>query len=45
MHQRTTLNISIKTEQDTEAAGKFFYNTTQWAGWNAMPKHTDTLKA
>jgi hypothetical protein len=39
------LNISLKTEEDIEAAVKFFRGTIQWAGWNAMPEHTDTLKA
>jgi hypothetical protein len=59
-----TLNISLKTEEDieaavkfvniffsfkgneedTEAAVKFFNDTIQWAGWNAMPEHTDSLK-
>jgi hypothetical protein len=38
-----TLNVSPKTEEDIEAAVKF-NSTIQWAGWNAMPEHTDTLK-
>jgi hypothetical protein len=44
INERLTLNISFKTEEDNEAGVKFFNNTIQWAGWNAMPKHTDTLK-
>jgi hypothetical protein len=43
--QRLTLNVSLKTEEDIEAAVKFFNDTLHWAGWNAMPEHTDTLKA
>jgi hypothetical protein len=45
INDRLTLLISIKTEEDTEAAVKFFNNTIQWAGCNATPEHTDTLKA
>jgi hypothetical protein len=29
---------------DTEAAVKLFNDTIEWAGWNATPGHTDTLK-
>jgi hypothetical protein len=35
INQRLTLNVSHKTEEDTEAAVKFFNDTIQWAGWNA----------
>jgi hypothetical protein len=42
--QRLTLNVSLKTEEDIEAAVNFFNDTVQWAGWNATPEHTDTLK-
>jgi hypothetical protein len=35
---------SLKTEEDIEAAVKFFNDTIQWAGWNAIAEHTDTLK-
>jgi hypothetical protein len=38
------LNVSLKTEEDIEAVVKFFNDTVQWAGWNATPEHTDTLK-
>jgi hypothetical protein len=41
---RLTLKVSLKTEEDIEAAVEFFNNTIQWAGWNAMPQHTDTVK-
>jgi hypothetical protein len=44
INQRLTLNVSLKTEEDIEAAVKFFNDTIQWAGWNATPEHTDTLK-
>jgi hypothetical protein len=40
----STLNVSFNTEENTEAAIKFFSDTVQWASWNAMPEHTDTLK-
>jgi hypothetical protein len=45
INQRLTLNVSLRTEEDTEAAVKFFNDTVQWAGWNTTPEHTDTLKA
>jgi hypothetical protein len=35
-----TLNFSLKTEEDIQAAAKFFNDTVQWTGWNAMPEHT-----
>jgi hypothetical protein len=41
---RLTLNVSLKTDEDIEAAVKFFNDTVQWAGWNATPEHTGTLK-
>jgi hypothetical protein len=44
INERLTLNISLKTEEDTEATVKFLNNTIQWAGCNATPEHTDTLK-
>jgi hypothetical protein len=44
INQRLTLNVSLKTEEDIEAAVKFFNDTIQWAGWNTT-QHTDTLKA
>jgi hypothetical protein len=31
INQRLTLNASLKTEEDTEAAIKFFNDTKQWA--------------
>jgi hypothetical protein len=40
INQRLTLNISFKTEEDIEAAVKFFNDRIQWAGWNGRPKHT-----
>jgi hypothetical protein len=45
INARLTLNVSLKTEEDIKVAVKFFNNTIQWAGWNATPEHTDTLKA
>jgi hypothetical protein len=44
INQRLTFNVSLKSEEDIEAAVKFFNDTIQWAGWNATPEHTDTLK-
>jgi hypothetical protein len=44
INQRLTLNVSLKTEEDIEAAAKFFNYTIRWAGWNTTPEHTDTLK-
>jgi hypothetical protein len=44
VNERLTLNVSLKTKEDSEAAVKFFNDTTQWAGWNATPEHTETLK-
>jgi hypothetical protein len=43
-NQRLTSNVSLKTEEDIEAEVKFFNDTVQWAGWNATPEQTDTLK-
>jgi hypothetical protein len=37
-----TLSVSLKTEEDIEAAVKFFNDKIQCAGWNATPEHTDT---
>jgi hypothetical protein len=33
-----------RPEEDIEGAVKFFNDTVQWAGLNATPEHTDTLK-
>jgi hypothetical protein len=45
INERLTLKVFLKTEEDIEAAVKFFNDTVQWAGgWNATPKHTDTVK-
>jgi hypothetical protein len=44
-HTNWDVNVSLKTNEDIEAAVKFLKDTIQWAGWNAMPGHTDTLKA
>jgi hypothetical protein len=45
INERLTLNVSLKIEEDIEATVKFLNDTIQWAGWNATPEHTDTLKA
>jgi hypothetical protein len=42
INQRFTLNVSLKTEEDMEAAVKFFNDTVLWADWNATPEHTDS---
>jgi hypothetical protein len=44
INERLTLSFSLQTEEHIEAAVKFFNDTIQWAGWNAMPEYTDTLK-
>jgi hypothetical protein len=44
INERLTSNVSLKTEEDIEAAVKFLNHTVQWAGWNATPEHTDRLK-
>jgi hypothetical protein len=36
--------LTLKTEEDIEAAVKFLNDTIQWSGWNATPEHIDTLK-
>jgi hypothetical protein len=41
---RLTLKVSFKTEEDFEETVKLFNDTIQWAGWNATPEHTDTVK-
>jgi hypothetical protein len=42
--RRLTSIFSLKTKEDIVAAVKFFNDTIQWAGWNAMPDHTNTPK-
>jgi hypothetical protein len=42
INQRLTLNVSLKTKEDIEAAVNFFKNTIQWAGWNTTLEHIDT---
>jgi hypothetical protein len=42
INERLTLKVSLKTEEDIEAAVKFFNDTIQWAGWNATPEHTQS---
>jgi hypothetical protein len=42
INRRLNLNVSLKTEDDAEAAVKFFNDTVQWAGWNATPEHRHT---
>jgi hypothetical protein len=41
---RLTLNIPLKTEEDIEAAAKFFNDTIQCAGCNAALEHKTTLE-
>jgi hypothetical protein len=43
--ERLTLTIALKTEEHIEAATKFFSDTFQCAGWNAMLEHKRILKA
>jgi hypothetical protein len=44
INQGLTLNVSLKTEEDIEAAVKFFNDAIHSADWNTMPEHTNTLK-
>jgi hypothetical protein len=44
INERLTSHVSLRTEEDIEAAVKFFNDTMQWAGWTATPQHKDTLK-
>jgi hypothetical protein len=44
INQRVTLNVSLETVEDIEAAAKSFNDTVQWAGWNTTPEPTETLK-
>jgi hypothetical protein len=36
-----TLNVSLQTEEDTEAAVKFFNDTIQWGRWKATLEYKD----
>jgi hypothetical protein len=38
INERLTLNVSLKAEEDTEAAVKFFNGTIQWAGLESNSK-------
>jgi hypothetical protein len=40
INERLTSNVSHNTEEDTELAVKFFNDTIQWTGWNAMQVQT-----
>jgi hypothetical protein len=44
INKRLSLNYFLKTEEDIEAAVKLFNDTMLWAGWNATPEHTDTVR-
>jgi hypothetical protein len=44
INQRLTLNVSLKTEEDIEAAVKFFNDTVQWASWNTTPELLPCMK-
>jgi hypothetical protein len=37
INQRLNVKVSLKAEEDIEAADNFFNDTIQWAGWNATP--------
>jgi hypothetical protein len=39
-----TLNVPLKTEEDIEAAVKFYNAAIQCTGWNSTPEHKRTLK-
>jgi hypothetical protein len=36
--------VSLFTAKNAKTV-EFLNSTIQWAGWNATPEHTDTLKA
>jgi hypothetical protein len=40
-----TSNVSLKTEEDIEAAVKFFNDIIQWEVWKVTPEHTETFKS
>jgi hypothetical protein len=42
INETLTLNVSLKTEENIEAAVKFFNDVIQWARWNATPEHRHT---
>jgi hypothetical protein len=41
LNERLLLNVSFKTNSDTEAAIKNFNNITQWACWTTTPEHNE----
>jgi hypothetical protein len=41
INKKLSLKVPFKTEEDIEAAVKYFNNTIQLAGWNTTPEHTD----
>jgi hypothetical protein len=43
VNEKLTLKVPLKTEENIEAAVKFFNDTIQWTGWNSTPEHTDKL--
>jgi hypothetical protein len=42
VNERLPLNIPLKTEEDAEAAAKFFSDSILWAGWNATKQTKQT---
>jgi transposase len=42
-NEKLCLKVPLKTEENIEAAVKYFNDTIQWAGWNSTPEHTDLL--
>jgi hypothetical protein len=44
VNEKLTSNISLKTEEDIEAAAKFYNDAIHCAGWNATPEHKKDIK-
>jgi hypothetical protein len=38
INEKLLSSISLKTEEEIEAAVKFFNDTIQWEGWKAAPE-------
>jgi hypothetical protein len=43
VNKKRTLKVPLNTEENIEAAVKFFNDTIQWADFNTTPEHTDIL--
>jgi hypothetical protein len=43
VNEKLTLKVLLKTEENIEAAVKFFNDTIQWASWNATPEYSTVI--